>query len=151
MASFIQIRYTVDDRNLKRKMARLDKGFKKAMAKSTSALGAKAKEYAKQRAPRDTGTVIRNIHYRTLDGGNRFVLSANNPFGGGSNGKQPVRYPGRGARNFNLIRWMHTSAGAQSHIRTGDPKFMFATGEYLRRIAPGYVATEISDVVNKNN
>jgi hypothetical protein len=147
---YIRVRWQVDTTRLQKRLRRLEGNFGDASTKALNLLGDIGKTYAKSIAPRDTGTVVRNIHFRTING-QRTVIFANDPFGGGSNSKQPVRYPGRGARRFQLVRWMHTSGKAASHIKTGDEKFMYSTFDYVRRRAPGIVESEFNKVIVKNN
>jgi len=132
---------------MKRKLTRLEAGFSAASPRVLNMIGELGKTYAKSIVPRDSGVLVRNIHFRTLGGG-KTVIFANDPFGGGSNSKGPVRYPGRGARSFDLVRWLHMS-GARGVV-SGDPKFMYSTFDYVRRVAPGIVESEFNKVVVRN-
>lgn len=39
----------------------------------------------------------------------------------------------RNIKNFNLVRWMHTTGRGQAHIKSGDPTFMWSAAEIVRR------------------
>jgi len=107
----------------------------------------KGKEHAKQIAPKwsqgtqDTAKLIRGIVSRKADGWEAIIL-APNPTKGGSNRFFPQKsdYP-----DFNLVRWMHETGGVfqsdnmfgkkgTKHIKSGDPRFMYTTRDYLNKI-----------------
>ena len=145
---FIRVKWVVDTTKLKKKLSKLEAGFDAASTKSLNKLGELGKTYAKSIAPRDTGVIVRNIHFRTVDG-KRVTVFANDPFSVGSNGKKSIPYPGQRPRKkkFNLVRWMHMSPSAEHHIKTGDEKFMYSTFDYLRRLAPGIVESDFNQVI----
>lgn len=143
---YIDVRWEVDITKLQARLKRLESNFTEASTKSLNLLGDMGKTYAKAIAPRDTGTIVRNIHFRTV-GGDKTIIFANNPFGEGSNSKPPVRYPGRGARKFDLVRWMHNHP---AYFKTGEGDFMYKTFDYVRQKAPGIVESEFNRVIVRN-
>jgi hypothetical protein len=84
--------------------------------------------HAKAIAPHDTGytaSLITTRVYKTPEGA-RAQIIARNPT---ANDGHPRRI-----KNFNLVRWMHTSPNAARHIYSGDRLFMYTTRDYLNKI-----------------
>jgi len=89
--------------------------------------------YARYRAPYDTGRVFNHIDIQQPSGNNIYYkIITRNPMIGAPKSYQFS--PSRLA-NFNLIRWMHTSANAFKHIKSGSPVFMYDTKSFLERVA----------------
>jgi hypothetical protein len=52
--------------------------------------------------------------------------------------------------NFNLSRWMHTSPRAISHIKSGDPHFMYSTKAYLEGRKMTVAAGNYNRIITNN-
>ena len=90
------------------------------------------RDYARTQAPYWSGATFQNI--RTLRGedSHQYSVVAREP--------KTNTKPG-----FNLVQWMHTAQKAKSHIKSGDPQFMFTTADWLRQVAP----QKVQGAVNK--
>lgn len=117
-------------KNYYRKLARIEKALYDAGLKTLDQLGSIGLNYAKGKAPHDSGKTakaIRRINSGTAKSPEITIIS-------------PNMYPHESKSpkvkgTFNLPRWMHTSPNAKEHIKTGDRRYMYRTAEYLRRIA----------------
>lgn len=109
----------LDTSGLDKKMTRITNKLNKAGTETTTDLGERGKWYAKTIAPKYTGKTADFIIAR--HGKKQSTVIARNPTAGRSDG-------------FALVRWMHESPRAQSHIRTGEPTFMFIMRDYLNEI-----------------
>ena len=127
----------VDPSKAIRKMKLLQAKLKAEGSLSIKEIGELGKSYAKARAPYFSGKTFDNIILRMITGP-EVIIQARNSTAGRADG-------------FNLPRWMHTSPRARSHIGSGDPKFMYRTASYLRKVAPGRVQGRFSKVVAQIN
>jgi hypothetical protein len=106
-----------------RKLARVRMQVWKARDATVETLGNLGKNYAKSIAPYYTGKTANMIFkttIQTINGKECHIVAPNST---------PDRKD-----NFNLVRWMHLSPRAKYHIHSGDPRFMFSTGNYLNTI-----------------
>lgn len=137
---------TVDRRKAERKLANAVKGFKDEGKLALAEIGEAGKQFARSIAPYDTGKVYQNIIKRVNNEEMTAEVVAKNPIN---------QYPGeprkRNIAKFNLVRWMHTSALAASHIESGDRQFMYTTRKYLAGIAPGKVTGRYRRVIARIN
>jgi hypothetical protein len=140
------VKVTVNARKALAKLRRLEAKISEKGTITLNEIGQLGKAKAASLVPRDSGVLARNLHFRTTKGQSVSIF-VTDPFGNAIEGVPPVRYPGRGVRNFQLVRWMHSSAKAQAVIRSGDPHFMFTTRDYLTREAPTRVRAAMSKVV----
>lgn len=127
-----------NDGPFRKKIRQLERASKDEIIPTLEGLKEKGKYYAKAIAPMDTGYTIRSIEgrvepdrkggkarifikpsmkYRPNDGTHRRVMTKNSNW----------RYP-----KFDLVRWMHESPRARSHITSGTPDFMYKTRDYLK-------------------
>ena len=116
-----------------RKLRALEKEIEHKSALTVQDLGKAGKQTAKALTPVDTGFTYKSIKRRTVrrasgDRAEIFIEPAIRPVDG-VHRKSVGQYP-----NFNLVRWMHVSPRARSHITSGDPKFMYTTRNYLNQI-----------------
>lgn len=113
-------------------LGRLDKKIKQGSRLTLDEMGDLGKAYARSIVPYYSGETYRKIRKRKDYKNYGIVVLAGNPTPGKtwSGGK------------FNLVRWMHTSAKAKSHIKSGDAHFMFTTRDYL--------ASKTSKIVTRN-
>jgi hypothetical protein len=139
------VRIQVDISKAMKKLAKLEKDFNAASPRILSNIGALGKAKIQSIVPRDTNILARNAHFRSAKGENKVTIFVTDPFGAAIEGVSPVRYPGRGVRKFQLVRWMHSTPGANFHGK--DPGFMFTTRDYLTRYAPVRTAQEINKIV----
>lgn len=141
-----RVTVTVNKQKAERKLAAAVKGFKDEGNLALSEIGEAGKQYARSIAPYDTGKVFQNIIKRVSKTEMNASVVARNPIN---------QYPGeprkRNIAKFNLVRWMHTSPKATSHIRSGDPRFMYTTRAYLSGIAPGKVTGRYRRVIARIN
>lgn len=108
------------------------------------------KQYAISIAPKYTGVTAKSIRGRT----NRNDLTSRIFTVQNSNdGPRPRRGEAKGSsfKNFNLIRWMHTSPKAPSHIHSGKYNFMELTKKELRKTFGAKVTGRWRNVVMKIN
>lgn len=104
------------------------------------------KHYARTIAPFYKGNTARFIVVRKKGTPKdvKAQIIAKNPTQGGANRV----YEGGKYPNFNLVRWMHKTGGVfksdnpfgkagTQHIKSGDPKFMYTTRNYLNKIKKG--------------
>lgn len=131
------VRMVVDRSKAMAKLARLQRQIEAEGSLAVEELGRLAQNYARNKAPYFSGATFRLIKLTELSG-DRFVLVSQNSTAGRADG-------------FNLPRWMHTSHRARSHIRTGDPQYMYRTSAYLRQVAPTHVAGRFNRVVVQLN
>lgn len=111
----------------KKKLLKLEKAYTQQGNRSVEMIGRMGKQFARSIAPFWSGKTFRNIVLKRGVKGQDFevMIMAQNP----TRGKvSPSLGP------FNLVRWMHTSRNAISHIKSGNPRFMFMTRSYLRRV-----------------
>lgn len=133
------IQLQADISRAKKRFRILAEKFEREGQLSVRELADMGKQYARQIAPYYSGATVR--HIKLFRGKTRFesYVQAQNP----------TRSDGHRRRisNFNLVRWMHQSPKAQSHIYSGDPQFMFTTRQYLSERAPGMVRGRFNKVI----
>jgi hypothetical protein len=98
------------------------------------------KLHARDIAPYETGktvSLIKKFVYPTAKGYEATIV-AQNPTA--SDGHK------RNIKNFNLVRWMHTSSKALGHIYSGDPRFMYSTQMYLEKIKKSVAQGKVKDI-----
>jgi hypothetical protein len=132
-----KVAVTVDAKKALNKLNLLQSKLKSEGALSIKEIGELGKAYARNKAPYYSGKTFRNIVLPQITG-TTVVIKAQNPTANRADG-------------FNLVRWMHTSAKARRHIHSGDPRFMYRTSEYLKRVAPGRVQGRYNKVVAEIN
>ncbi len=84
------------------------------------------KAFAQRKAPYHSGQTFRSIRVLKAKKATEAIVFAQNILNDG----HPRSYA-----KFDLVRWMHTSRKASRHIHTGDPRFMYTTRDYLKRVA----------------
>jgi hypothetical protein len=136
------VQWDIDFSKAYRKLTYLDKKLSEEGKISVQELGQMGKSYARSIAPYYSGKTFRNI---VLHKGNNteVLIQAKNPVANDGHQRQ--------IKNFNLVRWMHQSPLAAGHITSGDRKFMYKTGVYLRNVGPGRVTTRFNKVVSQIN
>lgn len=82
-----------------------------------------ARRFAKAIAPVQSGKTMRAISFQSQ----RSTLS------GTLVGREGHRDKTWGNEEFRLTEWMHTSPRALSHIKSGEPRFIYETTNDLRR------------------
>ncbi len=125
---------TINARKAIRKLQRYEQAIIEKGTATVSDLGLLGKNFAKNIVPYDTGFTYKSIRKKTI----RRVEPESKIFNEPSIRPNDVVHRGKprqgGIVNFNLVRWMHTSPKARSHIKSGDPQFMYTTREYLNGI-----------------
>ena len=108
------------------------------------------KQYAISIAPKYTGVTAKSIKARTNQ---RDLTSRIFTVPNSNDGPRPRNPGGSGQvfKNFNLIRWMHTSSKAESHIKSGKPRFMYETRDELQKVFGAKVTGRWRNVVMKIN
>ena len=125
-----------------RKMNTLRKPLEKESIITLEQLGEFGKGLAVGYAPFRTGITARSIVSKS-DVDNLSVTITS----------EPTSHDGsrKNFKNFSLVRWMHTSNKALSHIRTGNPRFMYQTRDELADVAKQRVTGRWRNVVMKIN
>ena len=138
------VRDSVDVSKALRKIARAEQKIKEGIELTTNELALLGKDYARLLAPNNTGkTASFIVIYKK--GRNKRQIKAKNPTLGGAHKNLGT---GKYGSNFNLVRWMHETGGIfrspnpfqtrrQSHIKSGDARFMYKTRDYLNSIKKG--------------
>jgi len=90
---------------------------------TTRKLADLGKAFAASIAPRDTGKTVQGIVRRKGKAVEWQIVAQN------------MHPHASRLGNFNLPYWMHNSPNAKDHIKSGDPKFMFTTRDYLEGLA----------------
>ncbi len=129
-----RVKVSVRTSKAERKLRRAEKLILKTGNATVLELAQLGKQKARSVVPVFSGRThdfIRVLKTRGKDGIKARIMAFN-----------PTKSDGhlRRIANFNLVRWMHTSARAARHIKSGDERFMFTTRNYLNRIKKG-VAT----------
>ena len=140
---------SVNTRGALRKLDKVQQEVGRLSEASMKDITQMGKLYAKAHAPYYTGNVFRAISkrsYKTKDG---------------AVGKIYVDYKKLSSKNkrgrFNIVRWMHATNGVfQSynpamgstpyHIKSGDPRFLITTREYLERNARKVVSGRFKQI-----
>lgn len=122
-----------DLNRLRKTMYSLGKKYENLAERTPTELAIAGMYYAKGVAPYYTGTAIRSIAYKS-DGGNTSEIFIDNNIlkNEGSNADR-IRL---GKEPFNYVLHMHRNNGAMGRgvkIKSGDPRFMFSTREYVKR------------------
>jgi hypothetical protein len=145
-----KVAVTVDAKAALNKLKLLQSKLKSEGALAIEELGELGKAYARNKAPYDSGKTFRNIILPKITG-TTVIIKAQNPTAsdGHKRGPASTKYFTNG--KFNLVRWMHLSSSAGSHIHSGDPRFMYRTSAYLKRVAPGRVQGRYNKVVAEIN
>jgi hypothetical protein len=114
----------VDRSQATRRLNKLLTAVSEAGTATANEMGEIGKAKAQRLAPYHSGQTFRAIKLVKAKGP-EVLLLANNVLRDG--------HP-RNIQNFDLTRWMHTSARARRHIHSGDPHFMYTTRDFLRSI-----------------
>jgi hypothetical protein len=137
---------TIETANLKRKLAKARSAVNQAGGRTVYNLAELGKAYARYKVPKGTGrtaSFIKAIHKKTPEPISE--IQAQNPTRNGAHrwgaGKKTDNYP-----NFNLVKWMHTSARAPSHFTNGEHDFMDLTKKYLNRKKKGIAKGNFSKI-----
>lgn len=151
MAKASQTKVIVDVTKALRKLNRLEKDLEKEGALSAHDLGDMGKQYARSIAPYYSGDTFRNIVLKRGKTTTEAIVQAQNPTysDGHKRGARSTKYFTRG--RFNLVKWMHESPRAQSHIHSGKPKFMDAAYAYLMKKAPELFRERLDKLIVKTN
>lgn len=117
---------SADTSGAEKKFLALERDILKGADESLETVGDAGKQFARSKAPYLSGQTFRKIKLLRGDGMEVKIVATN------------ILHDGhkRKFARFDLTRWMHQSPRARSHIKSGDPKFMYATAAYLRRLAP---------------
>lgn len=134
------IKMSVDKTRAANKLRSLMSDVKSQADKDVNYLGDVGKQHARLEAPYYSGQTLRKIKLLRANNKEEAIIVATNILNDGH-----VRKIAR----FDLTRWMHQSRRASSHIKSGNPKFMYETAEYLRRIAPATVRTRYNRLLTK--
>jgi len=120
----VTIKY--DIRKAEKKLKEAKQFYTKKGEDSVNILARMGQAYAKSIVPRDTGKTANliKVFSGTDSEGPYAKIIAQNPTANDGHFRQ--------MKNFNLVRWMHTSPKAASHIRTGDERFMFTMAERMQ-------------------
>lgn len=137
------IQLDVDVTKAAKKLYRLEKKFNEVGRLAITEIGEAGRDYARSISPYYSGRTFRNIKFRRKESDTQVVIVAQNPTA--SDGHR------RTIKNFNLVRWMHQSPLAKDHIKSGNPRFMYATRDYLRRYAPTRVTARFNKVIAEFN
>lgn len=137
------IRLDIDVSKASRKLFSLERKMQTAANAGIKEVGELGKFYAHSIAPYYSGATFRNITLRRGDDESESVIFARNPVAGDGHK--------RNIKNFNLIRWMHTSPRARGHIRSGEPQFMYKTRDYLAKQAPLRMQTRFNKIIVEFN
>lgn len=142
-------RWTVssDTRKAERKYRSLLRKLETEGSLALQDVGELGRSFARSIAPYDTGVVYKNIQYKVSNTERTMEIVAVDPFGKAPEGMSVTRYPGKGVRKFQLIRYMHANPG---EFR-GDGKFMYTTRQFVAGIAPGKVRGSFRRVVAEIN
>ena len=136
----VRIKVTVDKKRAIKKLRNLDRQVAVQGEATVSDLGKIGKNYAKSRVYYDTGKTFRSIRRRTLKtskGAQARIFVE--PY---------LREDGhnRNMSNFSLVRWSHTAARARAHFKSGDPKFLYTTRNYLNKIKKGVARGKFKNI-----
>ena len=125
-----------------RKMNTLRKRLEKESVVTLEQLGEFGKGLAIGYAPFHTGITARSIVSKPDVDSLSVTISS-----------EPTSHDGsrKSFKNFSLVRWMHTSQKALSHIRTGNPRFMYQARDELADVAKQKVTGRWRNVVMKIN
>lgn len=137
------VRLDIDVSKASKKLFRLERKMRTEGVAGAQEIGELGKFYARSIAPYYSGATFRNITLRRGDDESESVIFARNPVAGDGHR--------RNIKNFNLIRWMHTSPRAKSHIRSGEPQFMYKTRDYLAKQAPLRMKTRFNKIIVEFN
>jgi len=123
---------TVDDTMANARLAKAIKKIVRYAGATTQDMVTIGKEFARIRVPKGKNMWL----YKSIKGKTKLVADGNEgiielnpsivPKDGIHRGKKGGNYP-----NFNLARWSHTSAKATKHFKSGSPKFMYETRDFL--------------------
>jgi len=108
--------------------------FSKTFDGSSQELAKTARAYARSIAPRDRGYAIRSIQWRTTKTDQAEIWISQTILN-----ENPTNI-----HNFNYVRHMHEANGAMGrgvHITSGDPRFMFTTRDYMKRVMKEKIQT----------
>lgn len=149
---------TVEDRNLFRHMAKVKQQIAEGGRGTIYQMTEAGKQYARTIAPHGSG--------RTAS----FIEAWKRKTKNGYEGRVIARNPGNsnriGGGSFNLVRWMHETGGifqtkntialrltkgrsgeaGTAHIFSGNPRFMYATHDYLERNKANIVKSEFNKI-----
>jgi len=129
------IRVTVDASKAVAKFRRMERAMITEGDATTLKLARLGQAFSASIAPRDTGLTVQGILVLKNKQMQARIAATNS-------------HPELEARGFNLPYWMHNSRYAKSHIKTGDPKFMFTTRDYLEGIAGPEARKLVARVTN---
>ena len=123
-----------DLKRLRRALRTQANNFRKSFDGSSEELARTARAYAKSIAPRDRGYAIRSVQWKTTKTDQAEIWISQTILN--ENPTNP--------KNFNYVRHMHETNGAMGrgiHIRSGDPRFMFTTRDYIKRVMKEKIRT----------
>ena len=145
----------VDAHKAEQKLRLLRKQVRDGAELSVSEIGELAKAYARSHAPvGKTGRLISLIKLEKKDKFNAILRSMNPTL---SDGHKRGRYGG--PVPFNLVTWMHLTRGKwrtgplkgiQANFGNKDPRYMYRTTEYIRRVAGVKANTAFNKVIIKS-
>lgn len=131
----------VDASKALKKLNRLRHKFIREGKLSVQDAGELGKQRARLEAPYYSGKTFRLIKLMKGSSENEAIIMAQNP--------TPNKTWGGG--KFNLVRWMHESPKADDHIKSGNPRFMDAAYDYLRKVAPNTVRQRFDKIITQEN
>lgn len=148
------VRMDIDMSKAQKKLKALERDLEKQGEQTTQHVGLLGKNYARSKAPYWSGATFRSIQFRKRAGGTEAVIfsdvglqsTAND---GHKRSGSSNKYRTRG--RFDLVKWMHTSPYADSHITSGNPKFMYETYDYLTKKFPNTMKEQVTKIVTKIN
>jgi len=129
MTANFTLSVSADTRGAYKLLNQINKDIEKMDRVEVLKVGQLAFQYARAIAPYRTGATMRAI---TMKGTNQYQtkLTAGDGHIGKKGGEPDKQWRGQ---HFNLTYWMHHSAKALSHIRSGNPRFMIATALYIEK------------------
>lgn len=137
-----------------RKLALLEKKLDEQGKLSAQEVREMGKSFARTQAPHNSGRLISLIQLPKTTGSEAVIVS--------KNPKGNRIYPEGKVKNFNLVRWMHKTGGkfqsdnpfgkaGTQHIKTGDPRYMYSTRDYLIMKGVPRVRAQYNKVVAQIN